>query len=74
MPFMVFTASSSDLYASYCSRQSFKLYDSTGLNDVSSTTTPYSFDIATGDFKITAFTGYFNKDFYVEVTNSHNGL
>jgi hypothetical protein len=73
-PFSVFTATSSDALPSYCSRQSFKLYDSTGLIDVSSTTSPYSFNTATGEFKITSFNGYFNMNFYVEVTNLHSGL
>jgi hypothetical protein len=40
---------------------------------VSSTISPFSFNTATGEFKITSFTGYFNMNFYVEVTNSHQG-
>ena len=66
------TSTSSDAYSSYCSKQSYKLYDSSGLIDVSTITNPYSFNTATGEFKITSFTGYFNMNFYVEVTNQFN--
>ena len=55
-PYSVFTAASSDVYSSYCSRLSFKLYDSSGSTDVSSTISPFSFNTATGEFKITSFT------------------
>ena len=70
----MFTATSSDTLSTYCSRQSFKLYESSGSVDISSTSTPYSFDTATGEFKITNFTGFFNMSFYVEVNNQHSGL
>jgi len=71
-PFSVFTLTSSDTFSSYCSKQSYKLFDSTGSNDVSSTTSPYTFNTTTGEFKITIFTGYFSQIFYVQVTNQVN--
>ena len=46
-PISVFIPTSSDTYPSYCSLKYYTLYDSS-TNDVSSTTTPFSFSKTTG--------------------------
>ena len=58
-PYSVFVASSCSTanYPTYCQITSYTLYDSTGTSDLSSTTSPFSFNTATGEFKITAFSG-----------------
>ena len=58
-PYSVFFASaySSNNNPTYCQIKSYTLLHSAGTTDLSSTTSPYSFDTTTGEFKITAFSG-----------------
>ena len=65
-PSSVFSPLASNSYPSYCTL-SFKLYDLTQATDYSAYTSPFSFNTATGEFKITSFIGYFNWNFKVQV-------
>jgi hypothetical protein len=77
-PYSVFIAStySTNNNPTYCQIKSYTLLDSTGTTDLSSTTSPYTFDTATGELKITAFSGtnpnsYFRNLYILRVNSDY---
>jgi hypothetical protein len=78
IPYSVFVASSYSTAnnPTYCQITSYTLYDSTGTSDLSSTISPFSFNTATGEFKISQFSGsnpnsYFTKNIIVQVNTNY---